>query len=83
MEQKQYKIVHQFWHNPHLDISAEIELNELRLLSIKSFISHGYEVKFWSYQKINNLEDIKGAKEMDARKIISEKEFKNHKISLI
>ena len=54
--------VHMFW--------AYGNLINLELLSVKSFIAHGYKVNFWTYGKITNLPTE--ALQCDAREIIPE-----------
>lgn len=67
--------VHQFWYEMHQEITDPMELDPLRILSIKSFLVEGYTVCFWSYQPITNPVDHPNFYLRDAREIISEKEF--------
>lgn len=75
-------IVNQFWYDLNTDVNGEIELCLLRVLSIRSFLSHGYTVHFWSYQTVTNEIDHPNFKWMDAREIISEKEFLSRPVTL-
>lgn len=87
----EYVKVHLFWHelnsfvidhdNNHID--KNFELDELRMLCVKSFIANGYEVNLWSYQNIINELDHFNFVKRNAKDIISIEEFCSHKISLI
>jgi hypothetical protein len=71
-------VVHQFWFEVGKGIKTKISLCPLRILSQRSFLLHGNEVHFWSYQPIGN--QIKEAVYRDAREIVSEEEFLSRKI---
>ena len=78
----QYHRVHLFWHEVEKPINCSIKLCKLRELCIFSFLNMGYEVNFWSYQKIENKIVHDNFILQDARLLISDKKFNKLNIVL-
>lgn len=74
-------IINQFWYEMHKDINSVIELDPLRILSIKSFLIEGYTIHFYSYQSIITPINHPNFYLKDARDIISEKIFTKLKLT--
>lgn len=75
-------IINLFWFEVGTPIDEEITLCPLRILSMKSYLTHGYQVNFWSYQPITNPIDHPNFYTRDAREIISQKQFESYNITL-
>ena len=76
---KKFPIVHQFWHDVDRPPVSKIELPVDRLNSTLSILQQGYQVWFWSYQKIGNFPIKSQLVQKNAADIFPLEEFKKYK----